>query len=181
MGSENKEAVINLNINLFMQNYLNLNPQFLTNMRGTIKSIIKYLEGDLDGNRELGKLVRLCNEKLDKMYYRPIEYILEDTKLAKQFNKSLIEKLPKEFHLSNIEWIIYRDTHFKTKLKKKYEGSRSWRAAQEKISFADAIKISSQIKQDMYDILIQLLQNFKMGNLNIILPQLKEEMREHDR
>lgn len=181
---EGKQVILTMNINIFMQNYLIINPEFLTNMHGTLSSIIIYLKEqgfDIEDKEEKEKndlLMATISEietKINIMKYSPIAYI-KDTELAKTLNKGNIRKIP-DMHLSEIEWITYRETHYRTKLKRKFPTRKGWRNV-DGLIFSDVLKISAQIKQDLYNCFMQLIEQLDIENLDISIPQLQPEKSE---
>ena len=163
---KNKDVIINVNINIFVQNYLVANPQQLTNMHGSLKTVLSYFEKD--------KKTRPLNEKLKLMYYKPIEYVNKHTDLPEFSDKKILKAMPKTISLADLEWLAYRESKFRTKLNSEYLSGKGWRSKENKIIFAYIITIFSQIKTDLYGLLTELLQNFDFGTINIILPELSK-------
>lgn len=182
--SENKDVVLNTNVNLFVMNYAKINPQYLTNMGGALKAIIDYLQTDTinedEEKPELFKFLLSQEAELTCMYNEPVKYFLNKTIMEKRQKDYFLETIPQDLTINEIEWIVYRESQFRTKLRKKFNSSTGWRAAKNRITFGEAIRISGLLKQDMYKILTRLLQNFHIENLNIILPLLQEERGKHE-
>ena len=149
-------------------NYIKLNQKFFDNPLGKMLFEVRSFADCFEGTeKEL--------EILEQIYKDPIKYL--STKYPKLFHKKQLKRFNMGTQLPLIEWIFFRDSHYKTPLKKEYRIDESYSGGGSRyITFGDIISIRGDIEKEISKTFNKIVKanNFALDNPFMNFPKGEE-------